>query len=175
MALEADWAMARVGGGLDKLVLRFHSGERRQGDEGVMASAKDALVPHCESIFAAFDLYAMSGASADFTSVQLNAYRDFLGDCGLIESGAEGCLNAARWDELFIVINASGGGGGGKEEADQYNHKKGINRQEWVSLITRAAVMRFLMPEYRREEGGTREEGAGGGDGGNGGDRKGGE
>ena len=174
MAIEADWAMARVGGGLDKFVQRHQtrrslagsvSGGQPQpqpqpqqqqqpgggsgagtGDDGVMSSVRDALASHSEAIFAAFDFYAMAGASSDFTAIQLNAYKAFLDDCGLVEAGAEGCLNAALWDELFIVINAAGGKA---VSADQFNHKKGLNRQEFVSLLCRAAILRYLVPEYR--------------------------
>ena len=55
--------------------------------------------------------------------------------CGLVEEGSEG-LNGSRWDELFVAINAT------SDEADQFNHKKGLNRQEFLDFIVRAAVMR---------------------------------
>ena len=56
-------------------------------------------------------------------------------DCEMVEEGSEG-LNAARWDELFVAINAT------TDALDQYNHKKGLNRQEWIDFLVRAAIMR---------------------------------
>ena len=66
--------------------------------------------------------YAATPGGVDFSHMSINAYRQLLTDCEFIEPGLEG-LNASRWDELFVAINAAAA------KSELYNHKKGFNRQ----------------------------------------------
>ena len=134
---EADWAIATDGGALGRFVMRFNTSGSEEGV--VMDEVKAAMLQHAEELFSYFDAYGMSGGG-DYTHIQLNSFRDFLADCNLIEPGTEAPTCASRWDEQFVAINATASTG------DQYNHKKGLNRQEFLSLLVRASVMRFMMP-----------------------------
>lgn len=71
-----------------------------------------------------------------------------VGECGLVEERAEG-LSSARWDELFVAINTAEA-----SKADAaYNHKKAINRQEFLCLLVRAATLRHIaMPGGRHTD-----------------------
>jgi len=101
----------------------------------VVGEVKLTLWSHLQELYSAFDLYAAVGGG-DFSHIQLNAYKQLLDDCALIESAADG-LNAAAWDGLFIAVNSVNADG------DAYNHKKGLNRQEFLSTLVRAAVMKY--------------------------------
>ena len=130
--LDADWAMARYGGGLERLVMRSDSSGEKSV-EAVMASVRNVLWEHHATLYPLFDAYACIGGG-DFTQIQLNGYKSMLTDCGLVDASNQG-----RWDELFVTINSS------KSSAvavDAYNHKKSLNRQEFVSFIVRAADIR---------------------------------
>ena len=134
----ADWEMAKAGGGLGRFVMRFHTAS--SDCNAVMQMVANVIAGDISDLYHVYDAYAMSG-SGDFTHIQLNDFRSFILDCELMTSGAEGPCCPARWDELFIAINASAA------KDDQYNHKKGLNRQEFFNLLVRAAVMRFMMPQ----------------------------
>lgn len=128
-ALQADWRMVRAEGSLDRFMRKHH-----KADGDVVDLVFEVLWEQHEFIYCIFDNFAMQGGG-DFTHIQLNSYKDLLQMCGLVEEGSEG-LNGSRWDELFVAINAT------SDEADQFNHKKGLNRQEFLDFIVRAAVMR---------------------------------
>lgn len=133
-ALQADWKMASSGGGLEKFIVKYHKAAEPSCAD-VVEYVLSTLDDHNETIYSIFDAYALQG-TGDFTHIQINAYKDFLMDCEMVEEGSEG-LNAARWDELFVAINAT------TDAEDRYNHKKGFNRQEWIDFIVRAAIMRY--------------------------------
>ena len=152
-ALEADLTMARTGGGLDRLMCRHHlptyEAAQKAGKGGARAPAAmvDSLIQqvfaalwtHHEILYVTFDIYAAQGGG-DFTHIQQNVYKQLLADVEWIEKGAEE-LNAGVWDGLFVAINAVETV---KAADDQYNHMKGLNRQEFVSFIVRAAIMRHI-------------------------------
>ena len=143
-ALENDLKMACSGDGLVRLVARHHTSPTAKGGGGVPSAAdlmeqvKQALWTHHHMIYCIFDVYAALGVG-DFTHMTANAYKQLLDDCNLIETAVDG-LNAGLWDQLFVGINAVNT----ISEGDQYNHKKGLNRQEFVSFVVRAAVMRHV-------------------------------
>lgn len=84
--LEADWAVARGGGSLEKLI-RKHSA----ADDGEAVSrAFEALWRHVDALYCLFDMYASLGTASDFTQIQFNAYKQMLDDCGLIDEGSDG-------------------------------------------------------------------------------------
>jgi hypothetical protein len=150
-ALEADLTMARTGGGLDRLMCRHHlptyEAAQKAGKGGAPAALVDSLIQqvfaalwtHNEMLYVTFDIYAAQGGG-DFTHIQQNFYKQLLVDVEWIEKGAEE-LNAGVWDGLFVAINAVETV---KAADDQYNHMKGLNRQEFVSFIVRAAIMRHI-------------------------------
>ena len=70
--------------------------------------------------------------------IQQNAYKQFLYDCGLVNED----LPPERWDELFKQLNASTD----KQEDDRFNHRLGLNRQEFLELLLRAAILRYVLP-----------------------------
>ena len=139
-ALEADLALACTGGGIERLVERHHTAETAPGAgvptiRELMEQVKIALWAHNELLYVVFDLYAAIGVG-DFSHIQPNAFKQLLDDCNLIEAG-DG-LNAGVWDGLFVAINAN------RIEGEVYNHKKALNRQEFVSFLVRAAALRHI-------------------------------
>jgi len=169
-ALDADLRLARTGGGLERLVVRYHTlaggrgtlaeaaGGKSGGDgkagvgkggkgnepsaamvEDLMEQVKASLWKHHELLYVTFDIYAAVGGG-DFSHISINAYKQLLDDCGFIEKDGDG-LNAGIWDGLFVAINSVNT----VDAGDQYNHRKGLNRQEFLSFLVRAAVLRHIM------------------------------
>ena len=59
-----------------------------------------------------------------------------------------GC-NKSAWDQLFIAIDsaASVAGKNAPEHLQEpHNRKKALNRQEWLQVIVRAAIMKLVLP-----------------------------
>ncbi len=150
-ALEADLAVARTGGGLDRLVCRHHlpthQAAQKAGKggapawmvESLLEQVKAALWKHHEMLYVTFDIYAAVG-SGDFTHISINGFKQLLDDVEWIEARADG-LSAGIWDGLFVAINSVETV---KAAGDQYNHKKGLNRQEFLSFVVRAAILRHI-------------------------------
>lgn len=139
-ALECDHRKARAGGGLDRVLEKAHTAASPPMDAEALASAaKAVLLAHVDAVYACFDLYASVGATtSDLSHMQLNAYKQMLTDADMVETSATG-LCASRWDELFVAVNAAAQSV--KEGSSKYNHQKGLNRQEYLNVLLRAAVM----------------------------------
>ena len=139
-AVEADWEAAAKDGSIERAVGASNSNTTSSDD--IMARVKAALAAHCEAIYSIFDLYASLGSSADVAHIQFNSYRQLVEDCELIANPKRGNLDGSRWDQLFVAINCTSV----DEEEDKYNHKKGLNRQEFLELLVRAANLCFVQP-----------------------------
>lgn len=96
-AVMADWAMARHGGGLDRVVQRASAGSD-EGADALMDAVRDVLIREADAVYCLFDTATCFG-HGDFTHIDSHGYKELIGSCGLIEHKAGG-LNSARWDEL---------------------------------------------------------------------------
>jgi hypothetical protein len=137
-ALEADWSAANADGSIVRAL-----GKNASRDE--VAGVKATLSRYVVEIYALFDLYGALGASADISHMQFNSYRQLLGDCNLIEEDSTSSLCGSRWDELFKALNATTLAA----NEDHFNNKQGLNRQEFLEFIVRAARLK------RSDESGT--------------------
>lgn len=130
-AIEADWLRANLDGSIVKSL-------GKNATDADVESVKTALKAFSQPIYSIFDMYASLGSSTDIAHIQFNAYKKLLEDAKLIDT-EPGRVSGSRWDELFVSLNASSA----SVEDDEFNHKKGINRQEFLELLVRATVLRF--------------------------------
>jgi hypothetical protein len=179
--IDADWTMARTGGGLDRFLQQSQGvalgGTGDESFESLLERTRAVFWVNQLAFYQIFDHYGTLGQSTDYTHIQFNSYKSMLADWGLIATDAEqaaaasiaseggtagdGCssgggggggaangginpVSSSRWDELFVRLNAA------PPRPDLFNHKKGINRQEFVQLLVHAACMRYVLHDGRQ-------------------------
>ena len=97
---------------------------------------KEVFYQHHETYFMLFDVYAALGGDS-FDELSLNEWTLFVGDCKLASNKSKFCKKADL-DRLFIAVDGgSAAGDGGKNKA--------LNRSEFLTCLTRLAVMKYVM------------------------------
>ena len=125
--LELDW----------KLCLEAHSTEsfltKVDSSPGVIEACFDVLWMNVRFVYSSFDYYATIGSPEDVLHVEKAGYRRLIEDCGLIIPGSKHCSTSA-FDQLFVKLNA------------QSDVARALNRQEWLQMLVRIAVLRYVTP-----------------------------
>ena len=138
--LKKDWDIARTSQGLEKYI-------RRMDDDGAVnldgpdevEEVHHVLWENRRLMYATFDYYASIGASSDIFHIDLNAYYLFLEQCRLVVEGSK-FSQRHHLDQLFVLVNA---GHHENKEEDKFNKKAACNRQEFIQLLVRIAVMKY--------------------------------
>ncbi|KAL1511314.1 hypothetical protein AB1Y20_006119 [Prymnesium parvum] len=89
-----------------------------------------ALRESVDLVYSTFDYFACVGSGLP-VGVNLNSYRLFVEQAGMIDKTSKWCSSAA-FDQLFIAVNVG--------SADRHT----MDRQRWVQLLIRLAYMRYL-------------------------------
>ena len=117
-------------------------GERGGLDE--MMEVADVLWEHSEVIYLSFKFYCTYGASDDLFHLFFNGFTLWAESSKLIDP-ANAFAKKSAWDQMFVAVDSAGGGGDGGP-ADPHNKKKALNRQEFLQVLVRASVMRYVQP-----------------------------
>ena len=125
--------------GLRGYIARHDDGGQGSIDEEV-EEVEAVLWENHLMVYLLFDYYAAMGSSNDIFSITLNAYSQFVQDFKLIEKKSQTCTRTA-FDQLFIAVDSSNAGG---KVEEKYNRKKALDRQEFLQVLVRAAVMKYI-------------------------------
>ena len=141
MAFERDWAIA----------VRKHSLEKKLGlatkklgaDDQARAHLQalhDIVFSHFDTIMSIFNYYSTIGPGDDLFSISRQGFSQLITDCDLIRETAVG-QRLADLNILFEGVNA-------KQTKDElFNHRKTLNREEWIALITQVVLTRHVASE----------------------------
>ena len=164
---EEDDAEGGSGGGDSAATLTKDAGVG--GDPNDEAAAESELVDvgdtlwrHHALIYRTFDAYAAADTKVDVSSITYNAFKDFVQDCDLDESGDRFC-DSADFDRLFIQVNSKAVAGGRSStkdvvlteklagrygvavrEAVHDKDTRSLCRHEWLNCLVRIAVMKYV-------------------------------
>ena len=127
--------------GLRGYIARHDDGPSELVDEEI-EEVSEVLWEHHELIYLIFDYYASHGSSTDVVSMTLNGYIIFIDEFGLSDKKVPSATKTA-FDQLFIAVDSSNAGG---KIEEKYNRKKALDRQEFLQVIVRGAVMKYVMP-----------------------------
>eukprot|EP00908_Phaeocystis_cordata_P015883 Transcript_27082.p1 GENE.Transcript_27082~~Transcript_27082.p1 ORF type:complete len:457 (+),score=202.30 Transcript_27082:735-2105(+) len=163
-AAKRDFSKAVRERGLGTYILKRDDGD----DDGVDADGDgesdevgevcDVLMSHAASVFAAFYHYALGegGGARSIFRVQPGEWHAFVGDVGLAVAGSSHC-DAPHLGILFVGVNAAGERvrraeaqrerqeGRSSPRAGEAADSKSLCRGEWVELLVRVAVSRFVL------------------------------
>ena len=91
-------------------------------------------------VYRMFDFYAAASyGSGDIFNIDLPSYQLLVEQCHLAIAGPGSPCNKGRLDQIFILVNADPDG-----TNDEYNHKRALNRYEFLQVLVRVAVARFI-------------------------------
>ena len=110
---------------------------RDSSDE--VQEVEQVLWEHHNLIYHIFDYYATLGSSTDIFHIDFNAYQAWIKKCHVAVKNSKTC-SMSQLDQLFALVNASGLRG------DKFNKDKAINRYEWLQLLVRIAICRYVLP-----------------------------
>ena len=144
--LKRDWDLARTSQGLEKYIRRMDDdGAVNQEGPDEVDEVYHVLHENRHLIYATFDYYASIGTSSDIFHIDLNAYYLFLEQCRLVVDHSK-YSQRSHLDQLFVLVNA---GHHENREDDKFNKKAACNRQEFIQLLVRIAVMRYTSHRRR--------------------------
>lgn len=86
-----------------------------------------------------FDHYASSGSDGDVYTIGLNEFNGMLVECEIPVDGSTDC-NKQHLEQLFIAIDS------GQKVKEKFNVKHALSRQEFLQVIVRTAVLRYIKP-----------------------------
>ena len=75
--------------------------------------------------------------------VEKNEFMHFVDECHLSERLHKSC-SPEHFSQLFMVVNTNSVGGQSAVEPPSVNPKNMLNRREWIELLVRIAIMRYV-------------------------------
>lgn len=159
--LMNDWQVARVHHQLAYFILRT---QLPQSELSKLAKELHTEAPEVEavyktlerrasSIYGAFFHYAIIGKTyrgaqamedADIDYVRLNAFYEFVHDCGLVEASTRAGIDIGKVSAIWSIVDAHDRT---TRAIDQHNLPSSLSRHEWLQVIVRLAVLTRLVPD----------------------------
>ena len=137
----------------------------------ILEEVAEVLVRNAPLIYRTFDIYASSDSKLALTEIGYNAFKLFVQDCSLDVPGSAYC-DSAHYDQLFIKINSVAASGGRKLKGDievtaelvgrygmatdiagRNEDKRALSRHEWLNVLVRIAVMRYVQTQEESDVG----------------------
>jgi len=148
-AFEEDFRVSVADGRLMRVIVRA---EKEAGDAGADETTdedalKKVLDDNKKLIYRLFKYYAAVGTdvTANTTgAIGKAGYVLFLETCHLVQTDNEHC-ERANLDAIFKSVDAALKLGGEEAEDDVFNDCNSVNRQEWLRVIVRIAMVRYVL------------------------------
>ena len=140
---RSDWGKALQHGGFERFLMKMDDdGGLDEDGDGIsdeVQEVEQVLWEHHNLIYHIFDYYATLGSSTDIFHIDFNAYQAWIKKCHVAVKNSKTC-SMSQLDQLFALVNAGGLRG------DKFNKDKAINRYEWLQLLVRIAICRYVLP-----------------------------
>ena len=145
--LELDWRRA-LNHGIEKIILRADDGNSTDGSETAagdeVSEVFDVLWEFHEVLHLLFDYYASQGSSNNIFELRLNGYTE-LAETFMLVDPTSTHTNKTAWDGMFIAIDAAPARSKDGDLAEPYSSKKMLSRSDFLQLIVRAAISRYVL------------------------------
>lgn len=144
--LSRDWAAASAAHGTTRFILRHDddpdADEDGDGTADELEEVHTVLWEHHKLVYRIFDFFAALGSTEDVFHIHSNAFTLMIEECRLAVAGSATC-EAKHLDQLFVLVNQAS-----REEqqgADRHNRARALNRQEFLQVLVRVAVARYVL------------------------------
>ena len=136
-SLEHDWYWA-VENKLDSFIAK-HDRDGKSDPQGCAERVKQALRECYGAIMTLFDYYASAGTDLDVFSIGPNEFNMLLEECELGVKGSPEC-EKHHLEQMFIAVDA------GQKVKEAFNLKRALSRSEFLQILVRTAVARYMRP-----------------------------